>query len=83
MSTRSNVPISVKDVMMSWHSRGSDGPVPFQPGRVPDLGLDGEAVELYRPCAELHPNGCASVVVELVLGEAGQHIALAYTGFSY
>lgn len=66
-----------------WHLRRSDGPVSLQPGRVPDLGLDGEAVELHCPRAELHPDGCATVMVELVFGEARQQVALPYTRFSY
>lgn len=66
----------------SPHSRRSDGPVSLQSGRVPDLGLDGEAAELRRPCAELHPDGCAAVVAELVFGEAGEKVALSHTGFS-
>lgn len=67
----------------SWHSRRSDGTVSLQPGRVPDLGLDGEAAELHGARAELHPDGCSAIMVELVFGEAGQQIALSYTRFSY
>lgn len=50
--------------------RRGNGPVSLQPGRIPDLGLYCEAVELYSPCAELHPDGCAAIVVELVFCKA-------------
>lgn len=66
-----------------WHSRWSDGSVSLQPGCVPDLGLNGEATDLHCPRAELHPNGCTTVVVEFVFGEAGQQVALSYTRFPY
>lgn len=62
---------------MLWDSRRCDGPVSLQPGRVPDLSLDGEAVDLHRPRAELHPDGGAAVMVELVFGEARQQVALS------
>lgn len=68
-------------IWVGWYSRRSDGPVSFQAGRIPDLGLDGEAVELHRPCAELHTDGCAAVMVELVFREAGQQIAFPNTRF--
>lgn len=66
-----------------WLLRRSNGPVSLQPGRVPDLGLDREAAELHCPCAELHPDGCATVMAELVFGEAREQIALSDTRFSY
>lgn len=50
--------------------RRSNGPVSLQPGSIPDLCLYCKSVELYSPCAELHPNGCAAIVVELIFGEA-------------
>ena len=68
--------------MGSWHSRRRDGPVALQSRRVPDLGLDGEGAELHRPGAELHPYCCASIIGELVFGEAGQQVALSYTRFT-
>lgn len=40
-------------------------------------------MDLHRPSAELHPDGGAAVVVELIPGEAGQQVALAYTRLSY
>lgn len=50
--------------------RRGNGPVPLQPSSIPDLGLYCEAVEPHGPCAELHPNGCAAIVVELIFCKA-------------
>lgn len=50
--------------------RRGNGPVSLQPGSIPDLGLYCEAVELYSPCAELHPDGCAAIMVELIFCKA-------------
>lgn len=60
--------------------RWGDGPVTLQPCCIPDLGLDGEVVQLNGSRAELHSDGGAAVVVELILGEAGQKVALPHTG---
>ena len=65
------------------YSRRGDGPVPLQPSRVPDLSLDYETFQLNCACAELHPDGGAAVVVELVLGEAGEQVALANARLTY
>lgn len=58
------------------YPRRGDGPVALQPCRVPDLGLDGVGVELDCSGAELHADGGATVVAELILGEARQQVAL-------
>lgn len=50
--------------------RRSNGPVSLQSSSIPDLGLYCEAVELHSPCAELHPNSCAAIMVELIFGIA-------------
>lgn len=50
--------------------RRSNGPVSLQPRSIPDLGLYCEAVELHSPCAELHPNSRATIMVELIFGIA-------------
>lgn len=60
------------------HPRWGDGPVALQPCCVPDLSFDGEVVQLNGPRAELHPDGGATVVVELILGEASEKVALSY-----
>lgn len=75
--------ISIKACDGPWHSRRSDCPVSLQSRRVPDLGLDGEAAELHRSRTELHPDGGAGVVVEVVLGESRQQVALSHTRFTY
>lgn len=50
--------------------RRGNCPVSLQPGGIPDLGLYGEAAELYSPCAELHADGCAAIMVKLIFCEA-------------
>ena len=65
------------------HPRRGNGPVAFQPGRVPDLSLDGEGIQLDGARAKLHTDGGAAVVVELILGETGQQVAFPHTGFTY
>lgn len=44
------------------------------------MSFDGEVVQLDGPRAELHADGGAAVVQELILGEAGQEVALSHTG---
>ena len=61
------------------YPRWGDGPVALQPRRVPDLSFDGEVIQLNCPRAELHTDGCAAVVSELIFGEAGQNVAFSYT----
>lgn len=69
-------------VCVCVHLRRGDGPVALQPCCVPDLGLDGVGVELDRPGAELHADGGATVMAELILGEARQQVALAHAGLT-
>lgn len=65
------------------YPRRGDGPVALQARCVPDLGFDGEGVQLDSPRAELDADSGATVVVELVLREAGQEVALSHPGLSY
>lgn len=65
------------------YPRWGDSPVALQPCCVPDLGFDDEVVQLNRPCAELHSDGGATVVVELIFSEAGEKVAFSYTRLSY
>lgn len=52
------------------YPRGGDGSVALQPGRVPDLSLDGDGVQLHRARAELDPDGGATIMVEFILGKS-------------
>lgn len=52
-------------------SRRGDGSVPLQAGRVPDLSLDGGGTQHDGARGELHPDGGAAVVAELIACEAG------------
>lgn len=65
------------------YSRGSDGSISLQSSRVPYLGFDGLTVQLHRPRAELHADGGAAVVAELILGESREQIALPHARFPY
>lgn len=66
----------------SNNPRWGDCPVALQASCVPDLGLDGKTVQLHSPGAELHSNSGATVMVELVFGEAWQQVAFAHTGLA-
>ena len=48
-----------------------DGPVPLLPRRVPNLGLDGLAVHLDRPCGELYSDCGLRLQIELIPREPG------------
>lgn len=63
---------------MCVYPRWGDSPVALQPCCVPDLGFYGEGVQLNSPRAELDTDGGATVVMELILSEAGQKVALSY-----
>ncbi len=68
---------------MCVYPRWGDSPVALQPGCVPDLGFDGVGVQLNSPRAELDADGGATVVIELILGEARQKVALSYARLPY
>lgn len=65
------------------YPRWGDGPVALQPCCIPDLGFDGEVFQLNSPRAELHADGGAAVVIELIFSEARQKVALSYAGLPY
>lgn len=70
-------------VCVCVYPRWGDRPVALKSCRVPDLGFDGVLVQLNRPGAELHTDGGATVVVELIFGEARQEVTLPNPGLSY
>lgn len=70
-------------VYVCVYPRWGDSSVALKPRCVPDLGFDGEVVQLNSPCAELHADGGATVMIELIFCEARQKVALSYAGLPY
>ena len=70
-------------VCVCVYPRWGNSPVALQPCSVPDLSFDDEAVQLNSPRAELHADGGATVMIELILGEASQKVALSYSRLTY
>lgn len=70
-------------VCVCVYPRWGDSPVALQPCCVPDLGFDGEVVQLNGPCAELDADGGATVVIELILSESRQQVALSNARLPY
>lgn len=68
------------DLCVCVYPRWGDSPVALQPRCVPDLGLDSGVVQLDGPGAELHADGGATIVVELIFSKAGQKVALPHAG---
>lgn len=65
------------------YPRWGNSPVALKSCGVPDLSFDGVLVQLNRPGAELHANGGATVMVELIFGEARQEVTLSYPWLPY
>lgn len=61
------------------YSRRSDRSVSLLSSCVPDLSFDGLAFYLDAACGKLYPDGTLALQVELIPGEAGQQVTLAYT----
>lgn len=61
---------------------GGDGAVALLAGRVPDLGLDGLAVDLNAAGRELDADGRLAVEVEFVAGESREEVGFADAGIS-
>lgn len=71
------VPLSVHVCVCACvYPRWGNSPVALKSRCVPDLSFDGVLVQLNRPGAELHADGGATVVVELIFGEARQEVTL-------
>lgn len=60
-----------------------DGLEAFLPGGVPDLGLDGLAVEIEGPDLEVDSDGGEEVFVEDLVGEAEEETGLSDGGVAH
>ncbi len=67
-------------LFFSAHLPGSDGPEPLLPGRVPDLQLDGLAVQLDGSDLEVDADGGDVGFGVGVVGEPQQQAGLAHAG---
>ena len=62
---------------------GGDGAVALLARGVPDLGLDGLAVDLDAARGEFDSDGGFAVEVEFVAREAGEEVGFADAGITY
>lgn len=70
-------------VCMCVYPRWGNSPIALQPCSVPDLSFDDETVQLNSPRAELHTDSGTTIVIELILREASQKVALSYSRLTY